>query len=257
MPKKFRGENSKVTAAKEKKATAKSEKDAQDRKKKEQEESKKWGVGAKQAGKKEDQEAKRLEKLARKKEAEELLAAENKTNAKSTASRTGGPSKLGPAVKTSSKPATASSPAVRGVEKKAEAKEKKTEQIASENRPVEEFAASNMDDALLLMDTVNDGPGSPGAGSALRGAQAVVGDRHPERRAKAAYEAYKAVHIPLIKEENPRLRQSQVDQLLFKSWKKAPENPRNQASVAYNAKQSDIDQLSAKLTEQAKEHLRI
>ncbi|KAJ2800905.1 hypothetical protein H4R20_003880, partial [Coemansia guatemalensis] len=234
-----------------------SEKDAQDRKKKEQEESKKWGVGAKQVGKKEDQEAKRLEKLARKKEAEELLAAENKTNAKSTAARTGGPSKLGPTVKPTPKPAVAPLPAVRGVGKKAEAKEKKAEQMADENKPVEEYAASNMDDALLLMDTVNEGPGSASAGSALKGAQAVVGDRHPERRAKAAYEAYKAIQIPLIKQENPKLRQSQIDQLVFKSWKKAPENPRNQANVAYNAKQSDIDQLSAQLTEQAKEHLRI
>ncbi|KAJ2081186.1 hypothetical protein H4R24_002517 [Coemansia sp. RSA 988] len=257
MPKKFQGENSKVSAAKEKKAAAKFEKDSKDRKKKEQEEAKKWGVGAKQTGKKEDQEAKRLEKLARKKEADELLAAENKTIAKSTAARTGGPSKLAPTVKPTPKSRTTSSPVVRGVEKKAETMEKKAEQMARENKPVEEYAARNMDDALLLMDTVNEDPGSASAGSALKGAQAVVGDRHPERRAKAAYEAYKTAQIPLIREENPRLRQSQIDQLVFKNWKKAPENPRNQANVAYNAKQSDIDQLSSQLTEQAKEHLRI
>ncbi|KAG0442358.1 hypothetical protein HPB47_015727 [Ixodes persulcatus] len=53
-------------------------------------------------------------------------------------------------------------------------------------------------------------------------------DRHPERRAKAAYEAYEARMLPGLKAENPNLRLSQLKQMIRKDWMKSPENPLNQ-----------------------------
>jgi len=53
-------------------------------------------------------------------------------------------------------------------------------------------------------------------------------DRHPERRMKAAYQAYEDANMARVKAENPNLRLSQLKQLIWKDWLKAPENPLNQ-----------------------------
>ena len=53
-------------------------------------------------------------------------------------------------------------------------------------------------------------------------------DRHPEKRVKAAYTSYEERMMPIIKEQNPTLRLSQLKQLLKKEWMKSPENPLNQ-----------------------------
>lgn len=50
-------------------------------------------------------------------------------------------------------------------------------------------------------------------------------DRHPEKRMKAAYKAYEDAQLPIIKAENPTLKLSQLKQIIFKNWQKAPENP--------------------------------
>ncbi|CDJ52961.1 Expressed protein, related [Eimeria brunetti] len=75
-------------------------------------------------------------------------------------------------------------------------------------------SASNLDDALSQL-VVTDGPGE---------------DRHPERRMKAAYRAYEEQMMPRLKAENPTLKRSQLLEILSKQWRKAPENPLNQAS---------------------------
>lgn len=74
-------------------------------------------------------------------------------------------------------------------------------------------SASNLDDALSQL-SVADGSGE---------------DRHPERRMKAAFRAYEEQMMPSLKAENPTLKRSQLLELLTKQWKKAPENPFNQA----------------------------
>jgi len=53
-------------------------------------------------------------------------------------------------------------------------------------------------------------------------------DRNPEKRLKAAFTAYEAVNLPILRQENPSLKLSQVKELLWKQWLKAPENPLNQ-----------------------------
>ncbi|CAL8098431.1 unnamed protein product [Calicophoron daubneyi] len=59
-------------------------------------------------------------------------------------------------------------------------------------------------------------------------------DRHPERRIKAAYNAFEAKMMPIVRAENPGLRNSQLKQLIFKMFQTAPENPKNQAHGSYN-----------------------
>lgn len=60
-------------------------------------------------------------------------------------------------------------------------------------------------------------------------------DRHPERRAKAAYNAFEATRLPILKAENPSLRLSQLKQMMFDEWKKSPDNPLNKERAQYNS----------------------
>lgn len=53
------------------------------------------------------------------------------------------------------------------------------------------------------------------------------GDRHPEKRMKAAFKAYEDSQMPIIKAQNPSLKLSQLKQIIFKDWQKSPENPVN------------------------------
>jgi hypothetical protein len=78
--------------------------------------------------------------------------------------------------------------------------------------------------------------------AALAAARGETGpaERHPERRMKSAYAAYEERELPKLKDENPGLRLSQLKNLLQKQWKKSPENPMNQAHVAYNAEAGAI-----------------
>ncbi len=59
-------------------------------------------------------------------------------------------------------------------------------------------------------------------------------DSHPEKRMKAAYDAYEKEYLPKLKQEHPSLRLSQLKQLLKNEWMKAPENPFNKPTKAYN-----------------------
>lgn len=61
-------------------------------------------------------------------------------------------------------------------------------------------------------------------------------DRHPERRAKAAYKAFEEATMPQLREDFPGLKLSQYKQRLSEMWRKSPENPLNQERLAYNAK---------------------
>ena len=61
-------------------------------------------------------------------------------------------------------------------------------------------------------------------------------EKHPEKRVKAAYQAYEDINLPILKRENPNLRLSQLKQMLRKDWMKSPENPMNQRSMSYNIK---------------------
>lgn len=53
-------------------------------------------------------------------------------------------------------------------------------------------------------------------------------DKHPEKRMKAAYNAFEERRLKELKMESPTLRLSQLKQMIFKEWQKSPENPLNQ-----------------------------
>ncbi|CEM33170.1 unnamed protein product [Vitrella brassicaformis CCMP3155] len=89
------------------------------------------------------------------------------------------------------------------------------QQLEAEERGDIVVEASGLDEAVSAL--------SVGASSA-----GVATDLHPERRVKAVFKAYEDEWMPRLQQENPSLKRSQLQQLLWKQWKKAPENPFNQ-----------------------------
>lgn len=84
--------------------------------------------------------------------------------------------------------------------------------------------ATTVDEALKML-TVSDDADGDGI------------DRHPERRVKAAYNAFEEARLSILKAENPSLRLTQLKQKIFEEWKKSPDNPMNKDKVAaYNSK---------------------
>ncbi|KAG0265003.1 hypothetical protein DFQ27_000878 [Actinomortierella ambigua] len=204
-----RKENSKVAAANERKASAQAAKNAKKAADDEARDAAEWSKGSK-GNKKESEEQKRQEQLARKKEAQKLLEEEEK-GIKSKAPK-----------------------AVRGEEKKAVKKTVKAEASTKEVKVVEELSASNIDDALDLLSLT--GTGATGSGTNVTTGKGKDIDRHPERRFKAAFAAYMDRELPRLKEEHPGLRQQQMHDMLYKQFQKSPDNPFNQANVlAYDA----------------------
>ncbi|KAF9362572.1 hypothetical protein BGX34_005871 [Mortierella sp. NVP85] len=211
MPPK-RGENSKVAAANERKAAAQNAKNAAKAAEKAAVEDAEWAKGAK-GNKKEAEEQKRQEQLAKKREAQRALEEEEKG--------------------LKSKPARP----VKGEEKKAVKKTQKAEAFSKEVKAVEEFSASNIDDALDVLSLTGSSVGGSSSVTAGRGKEV---DRHPERRVKAAFAAYLEREMPILKQEHPGLRQNQMHDMLYKQFLKSPENPFNQTNIiAYDANKDE------------------
>lgn len=104
------------------------------------------------------------------------------------------------------------------------------------------FNASSLDDALDAMELVN-----AKSDKASQGSAAGSIEKHPERRFKAAFEAYKERELPKVKEEHPGLRFQQYQDLLYKQFQKSKENPFNQVHVSYDAtKEEKLAVLKAK-----------
>ncbi|KAL9938143.1 hypothetical protein V8E36_002766 [Tilletia maclaganii] len=129
---------------------------------------------------------------------------------------------------------------------------------------LESFSADNIDDALDALTLVTEK-----TDSASRGSKAADIERHPERRFKAAFEAFKERRIPELRKEvrvplielravkanllarcdeicacasllcpltqNPGLRLQQVQELAYKEFQKSEENPFNQVHLSYDA----------------------
>lgn len=55
-------------------------------------------------------------------------------------------------------------------------------------------------------------------------------DRHPEKRAKAAWKEYYERELIRMKEEKPGLKLMQYKSRIFENWQRSPENPRNQVA---------------------------
>lgn len=79
---------------------------------------------------------------------------------------------------------------------------------------ISQLSASNIDDALDALDVVNEKTGD----KAAMGSKAAQVDAHPERRFKAALEAYKEREYQDTRKENPGLRKTQIDDILYKQF---------------------------------------
>lgn len=215
MAKKNSGENSKKAAGNARKAeqAAKKKQEALDQL--ENEEASKWEQGSKKGNKKKEEEQFKKEEAARKKaERDALLAAEEASMP--------------------SKPVKAKN---RGAEKVAQRRAGKIDDFLDFNKDIPELSASGLDSALEALALTSTGGGVSNKDI----------DRHPERRVKAAYNAYEEKRLPEMRKENPGLRLNQIKNLLFKEFQKSPENPMNQdTNIHYNATRDDVESKKQK-----------
>lgn len=160
-----------------------------------------WESGAKGVSKSKVAQAEKTAELARKKA--ERLAIEEAENAES-----------------------AKKPTQRQDKKAAQTSFK----INSFETPVETLSARGIENALDLLDLTSKGTAATNADKL---------DRHPERRVKAGFTAFEEYQMPILKAENPSLRLSQLKQMIHKLWLKSPDNPLNQAHIAYNTSRTD------------------
>jgi len=136
--------------------------------------------------------------------------------------------------------------AMKGV--KAKGTKSKGSKLAAKRAAAAELAALQAQLGVAASGGGADVQWSTGIDSALDAAAGAIhakkasaeAERHPERRQKAAYAAWEEVQMPLLKEDYPGLRRSQLKEKLHNLWKKAPENPMNDVHVVeYNAKVDD------------------
>ncbi|XP_062086773.1 uncharacterized protein LOC133793358 [Humulus lupulus] len=83
---------------------------------------------------------------------------------------------------------------------------------------------TNRDDSIIEARTVED------AIAHMTVADSLPADRHPERRLKASFKAFEDFELPRLKEEKPGLTHNQYKDMIWKLWKKSPDNPLNQVA---------------------------
>ncbi len=59
-------------------------------------------------------------------------------------------------------------------------------------------------------------------------------DKHPEKRMRAAWNAYYEKQLPLFKAEYPNAKRSQLIDMIQKEFKKSPENPVYKQQIQMN-----------------------
>jgi len=215
MPKKINS-NPKAVEARERKEGVKREKQEKERKAKEDAqwvETDKHILGKEE--RKKQQEDKKNQEAERKKAARELLAREEAELNKSYG-------KTLPPAKVTQAEIARRKQIEELAAKKREEEEKEEEQEIEENinriialeraeHGANYLEARSVDDALGRLSTATGTP-----------------DKHPEKRLKATYAAFEEKNLPDVRAENPTLKLSQLKELLWKQWQKAPENPLNQ-----------------------------
>lgn len=189
---------------------------------KDQAEAADWDKGAKSNKAKDDREAKKAAEAARKAENARLLAEEEAAApTKKPAPKAGAkkappkPKPAGPGAIAAGGPATSTSQEIQNID----------EELS------QTFAATGIDDALDMLEMVNAKTDKASLGTDA----AKKVESHPERRFKAAFEAYLERELPEARKEHPGLRLQQYRDLLFKQFQKHPDNPFNQNNVDYNA----------------------
>ncbi|KAH8834071.1 DUF1014-domain-containing protein [Flagelloscypha sp. PMI_526] len=229
-----KGGNAKKESGRAKKAENEAKKQQAAASEAERKEAAKWSDGSKGKGAKDEKAEKRAAELARKEENARLLAAEE---ASVPTKPKAAPKASGKKKATAPTPAGPGAIAAGGGLGGGKGKEKAKED------EVESFAATGIDDVIDLMETVTAKMDKASLGN--QAAKAV--DSHPERRFKAALEAYTENELPNIRKEYPGLRLNQYKEKLYQQFQKSPENPFNQTTVSYDAsKEEKVAALNAK-----------
>ena len=230
--------NTKVEAANAKKAKAQAEKDAVKAAANERAEAANWAVGSNSRGA-----AKAM------KDAEKDAAKADKDAARRAAlaeeeAETAGVKKPKKVKKKGADVSDLLMAGLKGAEKKkkapAAAGAKKDEAFAlraAQKAAADKVAASKgivMDGDKDLMrsndnrKSADDGAGASGMDNAL--SMLGVTDKVAEsKNVKVLYNAFVEKTMPVLKEENPGLKLSQLKDRVFTLWQKSPENPKNQA----------------------------
>ncbi|KAJ3487079.1 hypothetical protein NLI96_g3779 [Meripilus lineatus] len=233
-----KGGNAKKESGRAKKADNEAKKKVVADAEKERKEADKWQDGAKSNKAKEDKEERRRAELARKAENARLLAEEEA----STSSKPKNNPKAGAKKSAAKAPKPAGPGAIAaggGLAADDSSQSKGKETSEEKQAEPEVFAATGIDNALDLLEVV-----TAKMDKASVGQQAAGIERHPERRFKAAFEAYKEREMPNVRADHPGLRLQQYQELLFKQFQKSPENPFNQVTVSYDASKDDkVDAL--------------
>ncbi|CAL4928870.1 unnamed protein product [Urochloa decumbens] len=231
MPKKM-GINSKAEAARARRGAAEAER--RDREARAQEEAY-WqaaeGPKSRSARRREEDAEKRVEAAARRAEnrrlaeleQQQLAAAARRPDRK--AARVGGPAV--PKVTEAELARRREEERLR-LQREAEAARKRQARTADEEEygRVVLVANTNRDDSVIEARSVEDAI----AKMSIAAEPALPPDRHPERRLKVSYRAFEEAELARLKEEKPGLTLHQYKDMIWKLWKKSPDNPLNQVA---------------------------
>ncbi|PPS11669.1 hypothetical protein GOBAR_AA08965 [Gossypium barbadense] len=127
----------------------------------------------------------------------------------------------------------AEGPKSKAAKKREEDAEKRAEAAArrAEARRQAEMEEKEIDKAMKKPDKKANPRSVEEAIAQMAVADNLPADRHPERRLKASFKAFEEAELPRLKEEKPGLTHTQYKDLIWKLWKKSPDNPLNQANV--------------------------
>lgn len=226
MPKKM-GINSKSEASRARKSTIESErKDRESREKEDQYWREAEGAKSRAAKKREEEAEKKAEAVAKKAEARRLAEQEEKELDKSLRKPDKKANRVSiPVPKVTELELTKRREEdLAAIKRRAEEEKKKQSRLADE----EEYermvlvANTNRDDTIIEARTVED------AIAQMTVAESLPVDKHPEKRLKASFKAFEEAELPGLKEEKPGLTHTQYKDMIWKLWKKSPDNPLNQ-----------------------------
>ncbi|KAL9264340.1 Coiled-coil domain-containing protein [Drosera capensis] len=231
MPKKM-GTNTKAEAARARKGATEAERrEKESREKEEQYWKEAEGPKSKAARKREEEAEKRAEMTAKKAEARRLVEEEERELEKALkkpdkkASRVGVPVVVVPKVteaelrrRREEEADSAKKRADEAERRKSRVKEEEEYErvVLVENKNREEvIEASSVEEAIAKLKVV--------------AVEEFPVDKHPEKRMKAAFKvrAFEEAELPRLKEEKPGLTHTQYKDMIWKLWKKSPDNPLN------------------------------
>lgn len=227
------GVNSKAEEAKARKMAAETEKKERESREKEDHYWKQAeGPKSKAAKKREEEEQKRAEAAAKKAEARRLAELEEKEIDKSLkkpdkkANRVSVPVPVVPKV-TEAELLRRKEQEQSELQRIAEEAKKKVARTAEEDEyeKIVLVQNTNRDDSLIEAHSVEDALAQISVS-----ADNLPIDKHPEKRLKAAFKAFEEAELPRLKAEKPGLTHTQYKDMIWKLWKKSPDNPLNRVA---------------------------